>query len=105
MRAGYFCVALFSLITFAGSAAADSSRGEKLFRQWCTSCHVTDDQSTTSGSDAAPSLHQVVSGDDKSTDYFRTAIIAPHPPMPDFELTTNDVDDLAEYLAQLAKRQ
>lgn len=103
MRAVYISVILLSLAIHSGLVAADPIRGEQLFHQWCTSCHLSENQTGSTGSDAAPPLREMVRGADKDVGYFRARIVDPHPPMPDFGLTADAIEDLAGYLASLVK--
>lgn len=81
-------------------AAGDSAEGRRIATQWCSSCHVVDGQGR--GGDAAPPFIALASNPMKTEDYLKNWIRSPHPPMPNFNLSRRDVDDLAAYIRSLA---
>ena len=101
-------VTKLSIITAAcavsvAASAADIKQGEKLARQWCTSCHlVGGDQGA--GGDAAPTFAMIAETAEDRTDDLRAWLADPHPPMPNLNLTRYEIDDLLAYIESLDRK-
>ncbi len=106
-RAGRFCPKLTLVtiaLTFGHSRAiaeyppspADSTDGQKLFRQNCAGCHGADAR----GNDKAPALSGNRRVSDRSIQQLRQLIKTgiPGTGMPAFDLPSKDLDALAEFL-------
>jgi cytochrome c len=81
--------------------AGDPQIGGELAQRWCSSCHTIG--TTGDMKDAAPPFAVIAKrhgGDEK---WLRTWLTAPHPPMPDFNLSRQEIDDLVTYLASLPR--
>ena len=94
-----------ALATFFAAAvpasAQDIVRGERLAKAWCASCHqVGPDQGT---SDVAPAFELVANDPDKADSDLRAWLIDPHPPMPDFNLAEDEIEDLIGYIGSLRR--
>jgi mono/diheme cytochrome c family protein len=86
----------------AGSASADGNArtGALLARHWCGSCHGL---GVGVASDAAPPLESIAARPDRER--WITAWLAdPHPPMPNFNLSRSEIDDIVAYLKSLSER-
>ena len=80
------------------AAAADARQGETLAKRWCASCHaISRDQARANTQ--APPFSEIAKS--KTFDAGRVALflLAPHPRMPDMNLTRNEASDLAAYIA------
>ena len=84
------------------AAGADSRAGLDLARQWCASCHLV--APTARGSDAAPPFETMANDPAYTPARLRSWLMAPHPPMPNFNLTRGEIEDVVEYLESLKKR-
>ena len=78
-------------------AAGDPEYGKTVAERWCTACHAVG--ATGRGADVAPNFSSIARARDD--DYLRTFLTAPHPPMPRFELSRQDIDDLVAYIARI----
>jgi mono/diheme cytochrome c family protein len=96
-------IAGLALAPRAGWAAGDPEAGQRLEQRWCSSCHAAAD--ATSATDAAPSLASIARDRAEDTAWLRSWLVAPHPRMPNFDLSNAEIDDLVAYLAQLAQQQ
>jgi mono/diheme cytochrome c family protein len=96
-------VFLFAVATLVLSApAADVSNGEKLARRWCAACHVVATDQRQGNTQASPfSAMAKLPGFDASK--LALFLLAPHPPMPDMNLTRNEAADLAAYIVTQGK--
>lgn len=97
-------VALFAVIVLAGAASVraqgDPEVGRELALRWCTSCHVVDEEGH--GADAGPPLPALLGDGQRTPDELRGWLAAPHPPMPDFDLSRQEIEDIVAYLQRLA---
>jgi cytochrome c len=92
-----FCVA-----AGASALAADPQAGQRLTQQWCTSCHVIGEGNR--GTDSAPSLPAIARLKGSDREWLRAWLTAPHAPMPNLNLTRQEIDDIAAYLDGLPRR-
>ncbi|MDH3242081.1 MAG: cytochrome c [Alphaproteobacteria bacterium] len=83
------------------SAAGDAAEGERVANRWCVSCHVVGDKPMAS--DKAPAFAALAADPAKSEGYLKGWISNPHPPMPNFNLTRQTVDDLVAYIRSLGE--
>ena len=95
--------AAFALGPRAAWGDGDPEAGHRLAQRWCSSCHAAED--ATSAADAAPSLSSIARERAEDSGWLRSWLVAPHPRMPNFNLTNAEIDDLVAYLAQLAQQQ
>lgn len=96
------CLAGLAIVFVSASAVAqdpDPDRGRDLAQRWCASCHVIGP--TSNGGDAGPSFASVAARPGQTADEVRMWLADPHPPMPDFDLTAGQFDDLAAYIMTL----
>jgi cytochrome c len=94
----------FAAALLAGGAQAqqgDPDAGATLVHEWCTDCHVVDDRGT--GSDVGPPLPLLLENELRTSDEIRGWLANPHPPMPDFDLTRQEIDDVVAYLERLRR--
>lgn len=85
-------------LPFAASAAdPDPERGGELARRWCVACHVVEEGG--SGADAGPAFATL---GDRSEAQIRGWVSAPHPAMPDLQISGPDIDDIAAYIRSIA---
>lgn len=82
-------------------AQGDAEEGHRIARQWCASCHVVGTDSR--GGDGAPPFIALANDPRKTETYLRNWISNPHPPMPNFNLSRRDIDDLVAYIGGLRK--
>jgi len=80
--------------------AGDRNQGEHLAKQWCTSCHLTSTDQA-SGGDAAPPFPLIAESAADRSDDLSAWLADPHPPMPNFNLTRREIDDLLAYIESL----
>jgi len=83
-------------------AQGDVEVGRVLVQRWCTSCHVVDYEGH--GVDAGPALPALLGDGQRTEDELRGWLAAPHPPMPDFDLSRQEIEDIIAYLASLTER-
>ena len=95
-------VMLLSL-SFAAAPRAqgpgDPDAGAALVEAWCAECHVVGDAGQ--GADVGPALPMLLENELRTPDQIRGWLADPHPPMPDFELTRQEIEDVVAYLERL----
>ena len=89
------------LVTAGDLWAADADAGRRLARQWCVECHVVE-PTQESASDAAPPFESIALDPSKTPEGLRTWLADPHPPMPNLQLSTGEIDDILAYIQTLA---
>lgn len=81
------------------SAAGNAENGLRLARQWCVSCHiVTRDDPRGAATDVAPPFPSLRT---RSEDELRAFLVAPHPPMPNFNLPREQIEDLVAHIRSI----
>ncbi len=89
------------LVIAAGAAhAGDPAKGRQVADRWCSSCHVV---AGRDGTDAVPTLESIAKDRRRGPDWVRQWLTAPHPPMPDPNLTRAEIEDVVAYLESLAR--
>jgi cytochrome c len=83
-------------------AAGDVARGQALAKAWCVSCHIVDRKGT--GTDVAPPFPKIADNGTPDQRDPKAFLAAPHPPMPDFNLARQQIEDIVAYLDSLATK-
>ncbi len=96
-----FLVTSLALLPHLAWAAGDPDRGQALAQLWCVNCHVVGN----SGKDTAPPLAEIARRGDRTQREARAFLNAPHPPMPNFNLANQQIDDIVAYLQSLAQQR
>lgn len=99
--AGGIVAVLLAFPAGTGAQAADAAAGRRLAERWCTACHVVENRS--GGTDAVPTLSSIARDPGRGPDWVRRWLSAPHPPMPDLNLSRNEIDDITAYLQTLPR--
>jgi mono/diheme cytochrome c family protein len=92
-----------ALTCFGGAPSAeaggDAARGAAIAKRWCANCHVVSaDQK--SGKVDVPTFADVArrQPDDRALANF---LVDPHPPMPNLNLSRQEIDDVVSYIRSL----
>ena len=81
-------------------AGGDTANGKALAQIWCSNCHLVEGSST--GKDTVPPLADIAQRGAPQQLQARAFLASPHPPMPNFDLARQQVDDIVAYLNSLA---
>jgi cytochrome c len=93
-------LALFGFSAAAPAiAAGDPHAGLTLAEVWCTSCHTVTENG--GGRDTAPLFSTISRRNRADTAWVRAWLANPHPPMPNFNLSRQQIDDIVAYLESL----
>lgn len=92
----------FSLLILASAAetnayAADAVKGETLAKRWCATCHVVSSQQQQ-GTTQSPPFSAIAGRANFNETTIAYFLLAPHPRMPDMNLTRSEAADLAAYI-------
>lgn len=91
----------------AGDAAAQSivepspARGHALAVRLCKACHVVEGSDAEAVPAGLPTLRAIANRVGQSSQRVRTALIQPFHPMPDMQLTNDEILELLAYLESL----
>src|SRR5581483_10059123 len=77
-----------------GSAAA----GENLAMAVCTNCHLVREGQSKPPMDSVPSFDAIARDRELTDERLRGFLNRPHPPMPNIELSRQQIADLVSYL-------
>lgn len=83
-------------------AAGNAEKGQKLARQWCSSCHSVE-AGQSPQSDKAPPFSEIAARHDDK--WVKTWLESPHPPMTGITLTHAEIGDLTTYIKSLAPQK
>lgn len=94
-------VVLMVAATSSPSIAQDWVSGKQLTETWCLECHTP--SGAAQATDAAPPFKTIVNQPEYTEDRLRVWLTDPHPPMPNFNLSKREIDDIIAYLKRLRK--
>jgi mono/diheme cytochrome c family protein len=77
-------------------AAGDAPSGHQLALQWCSSCHIVD--RSEKGPDTAPPFLAIARKHKANDGWVRAWLSTSHPPMPNFNLSRVQIDNIVAYL-------
>lgn len=78
------------------------ARGADAARQWCSLCHTLTGVETDS--ERAPTFQEIAARPGRDGAYLRRFLDEDHFPMPTYRLFDHEKDDVAAFIASLAKR-
>ena len=95
-------VVALGLIGVGGQAVGDTTEGRTLAMEWCSSCHLVEPGQAAATSDVAPSFPEMANNPAYTEERLRSWLWAPHPPMPDFDLSRYEIESLVSYIMSLS---
>lgn len=105
-RSGVLRVAPVAVIVMCAVGPARAQGGPEVGRalaqRWCTSCQLVDHEGH--GADAGPALPALLGDGQRTEDELRGWLAAPHPPMPNFDLSRQEIEDIVAFLASLTEQ-
>ncbi len=75
--------------------------GLELSRKLCKACHVVDEQGSGATPVGPPPFTSIANKPGQTADLIKGAMILPHPPMPDIQLSNEEMTDIIAYLDTL----
>ena len=89
---------LFAAALMGEASAADARKGETMAKRWCATCHIVSiDQQR--GTTQAPPFSAIANMPEFNEGRLAFFLLAPHPRMPDMNLSRSEASDLAAYIA------
>jgi cytochrome c len=97
---------LLAVPVMAQTAAVtpDAATGLQLARALCTNCHMVEPGGQTALADVPPFM-AIARRPGQTADRIQGFIMHPHPPMPEIQLTRQDLANLAAYIQTLAAKK
>ncbi|GGJ32407.1 c-type cytochrome [Neoroseomonas lacus] len=92
-----------SLPALAQTEVGDPASGLRLATTWCASCHQVTPGGAGPSGDAAPSFRSIARMPSTTSMSLRVFLQTPHPNMPDFHLSREELDDVVAYLISLQR--
>ncbi|GAB5378186.1 MAG: hypothetical protein AcusKO_46480 [Acuticoccus sp.] len=77
-------------------------RGYSIAQTWCVACHAIGDADQPGALAAAPPFKDLAADPAFGENTLRRALLLPHPAMPEFPVTRDDIEALAAYIRSLA---
>jgi len=102
MRAWIICLAAAVFLPQPSLAASmgDPASGKNLAERWCSSCHLVSAEQATATTEAPP-FATIAERPPEELEKLDLFIADPHPPMPQLNLSRNEISDLVAYIASL----
>jgi mono/diheme cytochrome c family protein len=91
------CALVWFMVTSA--LAQDAERGRHIAERWCSSCHLADGHGPSRSE--APSFASIGAQHRDNDLWVRAWLMAPHPSMPDMNLSRPEIADIVAYLKTL----
>ena len=90
---------LFAGSTFAQDIVAGSSdKGAKLADRLCSNCHVSDDTTRNPVPAGVPTFRGIANKPGQTGMHIVGVLMAPHPPMPNINLSREEIGDIVAYI-------
>ncbi|MGX1100630.1 c-type cytochrome [Amorphus sp. MBR-141] len=83
-------------------AAGDADEGHALARQWCSACHIVDEEQTTGSADVPP-FAAIARSESLTADGLAAFLANPHPVMPNLSLSRAEIADIVAYIEALKR--
>jgi mono/diheme cytochrome c family protein len=103
-RAASAAAGLVLAASALGQGVGDANAGHAVARTWCESCHVVDAAQKRATAAGAPTFAAVAAMPSTTAPSLHVFLMAPHPPMPDFQLSRQQVDDVTAYILSLKQK-
>jgi cytochrome c len=95
-----FCISLQPIAGFAQTFEPSASRGHQLGMRLCANCHLVD-ASGKSAPEGVGSFRGIANRSGQSAERISNVLMLPHMPMPDAQLTRDEIQDILAYLGTL----
>ena len=92
-----------SMPAFAQTEVGDPASGLRLATTWCANCHQVAPGSAGPSADAAPTFRSIARMASTTSMSLRVFLQTPHPNMPNFHLSREEMDDVVAYLISLRR--
>jgi mono/diheme cytochrome c family protein len=94
--------AMFMLLTSGEAQAGEPDLGKAVAQKLCVNCHIVEpDGAAKVVNPAIPSFMAIAEIPDQTESKIRGFMLNPHPPMPEIQLTSYELDNIAAYIFSL----
>lgn len=80
----------------------DAAAGQKLALAVCANCHLVQEGQRKPPMDSVPSFYALARDPAETDERLRTFLTRPHPPMPNIELSRQQIADVVSYIESLS---
>lgn len=107
-RAVVLSAAAIAIVVSAGAAQAqvhpDAKTGKAIAEKLCVGCHIVSAATTGAAMPTdVPPFVVIANKPGQTAQAIAGAIVVPHPPMPQIQLTREEIGDIAAYILTLRK--
>jgi mono/diheme cytochrome c family protein len=102
MRPLLLAALLAAAPAWAQVPTGDVDAGREIAKTWCANCHVIDNAALRAG-DAVPSFPAIAALKSTTVLSLQVYLQTPHPRMPNFQLSRQQIDDASAYILSLRK--
>jgi mono/diheme cytochrome c family protein len=81
--------------------APSPERGQAFAQKFCKECHLVDGGGAVTAQAGLPSLRGLANKPGQSGERIRNVLINPHPPMPDMQVSAQEILDIVAYMETL----
>lgn len=99
-RTGMICAAL-ALAAATAASAGEIAPGRDFAERWCTGCHIVGPG--IRGGTVGPGFEEIAGKPGRTAESLSNWMVAPHPPMPNLDVTPEEASDVAAYILSLRK--
>lgn len=85
--------------------APSPERGQAFAQRFCKDCHLVEGSGATTVQAGMPSLRGIANKPGQNGERIRNVLINPHPPMPDMQVSAQEILDVLAYLQSLRSDQ
>lgn len=78
-----------------------AAEGQELSEKLCIGCHVIGTEAEGATPVGPPTFSSIANKPGQTAERIKGALVAPHPPMPDMQLTNDEILDVIAYLETL----
>lgn len=105
MAALLFSLMLAAVALPASAIAGSAEEGQEIATRWCSSCHNVGTGDRPAASDGIPTFDSIARRDNFNRVQLEAWIGNPHPPMPNFNLSRDEIDSLVSYIESLRPKR
>ncbi len=95
------CLSAVSHGAFVHALEPSATRGRELAVRLCSSCHVVSGAATAAVPEGIGTFRGIANRPGQSAERISNVLILPHLPMPDNQLTRDEIQDILAYLETL----
>jgi cytochrome c len=83
----------------------DAKTGHQIASKLCTGCHIVGEKAANATMPAdVPTFDEIANKPGQTAEKIAGRIVIPHPPMPQIQLTREEIGDVAAYIMSLRKK-